>query len=213
MVEDDGILKPFSAPIHAVARHRVGVDGDGVSTLVTFYECPLSCKYCLNPSTLGKIPNDCYMTPRELYDKVEIDDLYFRVTGGGVTFGGGEPCLRSHFIRKFSRLCNGKWKLRVETSLNVPLRNIKDLIFYVDLFIVDVKTCDESIYKRYTGRDNKQVVENLEFLSKCGFFDKVCIRLPLIEGYVDEETRRKSMEYLQSMGFERFDLFTYKTRR
>lgn len=153
------------------------------------------------------------MSSNDLYDKISIDDIYFRVTGGGVTFGGGEPCLRYPFIRNFSQLCNGKWKLRVETSLNVPLVNIKELASCVDLFIVDVKTCDKTIYEQYTGHDNKHVVDNLEFLAKNGFYDKVCIRLPLIEGYVNHKTRQESLEYLQNMGFYRFDLFSYKTKR
>lgn len=31
-----------------ISRHRIGIDGNGVTTLVTFMECPFKCKYCLN---------------------------------------------------------------------------------------------------------------------------------------------------------------------
>ena len=30
-----------------IARHRMAVDGEGVTTLVAFHGCPLRCKYCL----------------------------------------------------------------------------------------------------------------------------------------------------------------------
>src|SRR5574344_2221516 len=76
-----------------LSRHRIGVDGAGVTTLVAFHGCPLSCKYCLNPQALSPKRVWKRFTPEELFHKVKKDDLYFRATGGGVTFGGGEPLL------------------------------------------------------------------------------------------------------------------------
>ena len=37
-------------PILGVNRHRLLIDGEGVTTLVAFHGCPLHCKYCLNLS-------------------------------------------------------------------------------------------------------------------------------------------------------------------
>lgn len=31
--------------IMGINRHRMGTDGKGISTLITFYGCPLNCKY------------------------------------------------------------------------------------------------------------------------------------------------------------------------
>lgn len=36
------------APILGFGRHRIGIDGKGVTTLVAFYGCTLHCLYCLN---------------------------------------------------------------------------------------------------------------------------------------------------------------------
>ena len=33
------------------------------------------------------------MDVQEILEEVMVDDLYFKATGGGVTFGGGEPLL------------------------------------------------------------------------------------------------------------------------
>ena len=41
------------AKIIGSARHRLSTDGDGVTTLVAFHGCPLRCRYCLNPQSLG----------------------------------------------------------------------------------------------------------------------------------------------------------------
>ncbi len=199
------------APIHAISRLRPGTDGNGITTLVTFYGCPLRCKYCLNADTLGAIPQGHEMTPEELYERVRKDDLYFRATGGGITFGGGEPCLRSEFIREFARLNRNGWKIRVETSLNVPLEHVQALIPIVDQWIVDIKSWDWFTYLAYTGQDNYRVKGNMNHFALKEIQDKVVVRLPLIESYNDDEDRKDSMSYLQAMGFTHFDLFTYKT--
>lgn len=34
--------------ILAIDRLRMGMDGEGVTTLVALYGCPLKCKYCIN---------------------------------------------------------------------------------------------------------------------------------------------------------------------
>ena len=39
--------KAYASPIFGISRHRMGVDGKGVTTLVTFMGCPLKCRYCL----------------------------------------------------------------------------------------------------------------------------------------------------------------------
>ena len=42
--------KAIIQPVMGVSRLYMGTDGEGVTTLVTFYGCPLRCKYCINPS-------------------------------------------------------------------------------------------------------------------------------------------------------------------
>lgn len=94
--EEDGI------PVIGVSRHRIGIDGKGVTTLVAFHGCPLHCKYCLNPEALDSDESMARYKPETLLEKVRIDDLYFRTTGGGICFGGGEPLLQVDFIIRFN---------------------------------------------------------------------------------------------------------------
>ena len=86
-------------PLLALSRLRMQTDGVGVTTLVAGAGCPLRCKWCINKKLLamGKPER---VTPRQLYEKVRCDDLYFRATGGGVTFGGGEPLLHAAFLKR-----------------------------------------------------------------------------------------------------------------
>ena len=46
-------MEPLRAKVIGVVRHRLLTDGDGVTTLVAFHNCPLRCKYCLNPQAFG----------------------------------------------------------------------------------------------------------------------------------------------------------------
>ncbi|AEA20364.1 radical SAM protein [Prevotella denticola] len=199
----------ITAPFIAVNRHRLATDGEGVTTLVAFHGCPLRCRYCLNPQCLQVDGVWRRLTPGELYSEVEIDDLYFIATGGGICFGGGEPLLYPDFIRTFSRLMNPEWKLTVETSLNVPLENIKTIAALVQMWYIDIKDFSPTIYNAYTGKDNTQVIRNLVWLAANGYADKIILRLPLILDYNTEEDRLLSQQRLEALGFAHFDKFTY----
>lgn len=192
-----------------IERHRLQTDGEGVSTLVAFHGCPLRCRYCLNPQSRDKGRRwkryDCNV----LYDEVKVDALYFLATGGGVTFGGGEPCLQSEFIRQFREVCGREWLLTVETSLNVEREHVERLLTVVDRFIIDVKDMNPVIYKRYTGRNNEAVVRNLRLLVERGRVENMLVRVPFIHGYNTDSDRVESCRRLEMMGIKHFDLFTY----
>ena len=202
----------ITAPFIAINRHRLTTDGEGVTTLVGFHGCPLHCQYCLNAQCLQADGVWCRLTPGELYSEVEIDDLYFVATGGGICFGGGEPLLRSDFIKAFAEIMNPEWKLTIETSLNVPLENVKAIASLVQMWYVDIKDMNPDIYKAYGCKENKQVISNLQWLAANGYADKVIIRLPLIPEYNTDEERQRSQQQLEEMGFTNFDKFNYIVR-
>lgn len=206
-------VQEHSAPIIGINRHRLQTDGEGVSTLVAFHGCPLRCRCCLNPQSLENGEDCRLIDSRTLYEEMKIDALYFLATRGGVTFGGGEPCLRSKFIRHFRELCGKDWLLTVETSLNVPQEHIERLLPVIDRYIVDIKDMNADIYQRYTGKNNEAVLHNLRLLTDSGRQDSITVRIPLIPGYNTEEDRKKSVHQLEAIGLSRFDLFTYKTSK
>lgn len=197
--------------IFGISRLRMETDGEGVTTLVTLHGCPLRCKYCLNPQGLDDSTQLFLLTTRELYEKVKVDKLYFLATGGGVTFGGGEPLLYSGFISEFSRLLPDV-RINIETSLNVEWDNIASVSDCVDHYYIDVKDTDPEIYKRYTGKDNFKVLDNLKRLIDTVGSEKITVRLPLIPNYNSEESRRKSRELLSGIGITNFDEFTYRIK-
>lgn len=199
--------------IIGIARHRLTTDGDGVTTLVAFHGCPLRCHYCLNPQSLGDGSRFREYSPEELYAETRIDELYFMATNGGVTFGGGEPCLRPRFIREFRELCGPEWQLNLETSLNVPAANIEALLPLINTLIIDIKDMNPDIYRRYTGESNDLVLDNLRLLAAAGRQHDCIVRIPLIPGYNTDSDREASRKALEALGFSRFDLFTYQIRK
>lgn len=201
------------ARIIGIARHLLSTDGDGVSTLVAFHGCSLHCRYCLNPQSLGDGGRFREYTPESLYREVRIDELYFLATNGGVTFGGGEPCLRPDFIRRFRELCGDSWHINLETSLNVPADNIASLLPVVNTLIIDIKDLNPEIYRNYTGQDNSLVLSNLRLIADSGRQNDCIIRIPLIPEFNTNADRDASRVALEQLGFTRFDLFTYQIRK
>ena len=200
------------APILGVERLRIETDGDGITTLVGFYKCPLRCKYCLNQKCHEKPRIYNYLAAEQVYMKVSIDNIYFQSSGGGITFGGGEPLLYPEYIIDFKKYSNPGWRINIETSLNVKLDNLKKLIPIVNLFIVDIKDMNPTIYKEYTGVTNKLLVKKMEYISTLGLQNRVLIRIPLIKGFNSTEDQKNSEVYLRKLGYTNFDRFEYKTK-
>ena len=189
----------------------MGIDGEGVTTLVAGAGCPLRCRWCLNKRVLAeKTPE--WVTPEELFERTRIDNLYFQATGGGLCFGGGESLLHAGFIAAFRALTGGAWKLSAETSLHVSETALQTALTCVDEFIVDIKSMDADIYRSYTGGDNGLVLRNLQTLAHAVPPENVKIRVPLIPQYNDETDQQKSEALLRQLGFTGIELFEYVVR-
>lgn len=199
----------MKVPFFAISRHRLAVDGAGVTTLVCFHGCPLRCKYCINQQCWTADGIWRTMDEAELLQETMVDDLYFKATGGGICFCGGEPLLYSDFIDAFCRLRPQEWNIYMETSLHVPLHHLEQVAPWVHHYYIDVKDMNADVYQRYTGGDNHQVVENLRWLVRQQRQHQVTIRLPLIKGYNTDSHRESSQQQLEEMGFHDFDRFDY----
>lgn len=196
------------AEIMGINRHRMGTDGKGISTLITFYGCPLNCKYCLNPQCKSESTPCTYIEPNDLVNLLMVDDIYFKSTGGGIVFGGGEPLLNAEYIKEVCDLVPTKWKIRIETSLNVKWDKIELLLPYIDQWIIDIKDSNTEIYKNYTSVDNLKVYDNVLRLSHKTGKEKLLIRIPKIPNYNTEKNIQESVKLYSNLG--NIDIFNYK---
>ena len=195
-------------PLLSLVRLRMGTDGSGVTTLVAGAGCHLHCHWCINARLLAEAPAEM-VTSETLLDRVKIDDLYFRATGGGICFGGGESLLHTDLIRRFREIAPAEWRITVETSLAVPAENVLHAVDAVDTFIVDGKDMDPGIYHRYTDGNSTLMTENLRCLLQKAGPDRILVRVPLIPQYNTAEDQARSAELLRKMGVKRLDLFSY----
>lgn len=198
-------------PLLSLSRLRMGIDGAGVTTLIAGAGCPLHCRWCINERVLREAA-PVSVTAEELISRLEIDDLYFRATGGGVCFGGGESLLHAAFIRAFREAAPREWRIYAETSLHVDEALLRLSFGVVDEYIVDCKDMDREIYRSYTGGDGARMEENLRLLLETVGPDRVLVRVPLIPGYNSPEDQQRSTEALMRMGVRRIDRFPYVIR-
>lgn len=183
--------------IYNISRMRMGTDGKGLTTLIAFGGCNLDCKYCLNANCHKTELIHSYTT-EDIEQVLENDALYFLNSGGGVVFGGGEPLLQARFIHLLCTNIKIPYAKRIETALNVPWENIEEIIDDIDTWVVDIKDINNDIYKRYAGRDNISVLENLDRLVKAVGNKKIVIKVPYIPEYNTREDMEKSARYIYS---------------
>lgn len=203
--------------ILVVERHRMNTDGKGVTTLVVLSDCPLKCEYCINKRLLDEVKVD-ELSPKELLDILMIDYCYFFATGGGVTFGGGEPLLQSKAIADFVKMLPIGIRFNIETSLNVPIENILDIIDDKKVMerlgelYIDIKSLIPEIYKEYTKLNINRLVDSLNKIIEKGIQHKCKIRIPNIKNYTTVSDIKYSIKRIRDMGFDNIDTFDYIVR-
>lgn len=182
--------------VMTVSRLRMGTDGNGVRTLMAFHGCPLNCKYCINRHCHNEEMPRAHFEPEELMQILSQDEPYYFMTGGGVTFGGGEPLLQAEFIHEVCQKMNKKWHCIIETSLYADWSQIELLIGDIDYWYVDIKDVNNEIYQAYTGKSNNKVLNNLKKLVNQVGAEKICVRIPHIPKFNTKEDRAKSKDYV-----------------
>jgi len=128
----------------------------------------------------------------EIYgEKMSVNDVLLEVlkdkefylnSKGGVTLSGGEPLLHIQFIKELLiRLKENNIHVCIETSGYVKWENIEIIIPYVDIFLYDIKESNDLLHKKYTGKSNKLILDNLYKLNEYNV--DIILRCPIILGY------------------------------
>jgi pyruvate formate lyase activating enzyme len=147
----------------------------------------------------------------ELLDEL-IRDVDFYTDGGGVTFSGGECLMQSDFVTEVQKKLYKKGiHTVIDTSGCVPWENISPTLPYTDIYLYDVKIADSKLHKRYTGRTNSLILENLRRLDSAGA--RIWIRTPIIPDVNDSEEEMTAIKDIISTLYnvERVTLMPYHT--
>ena len=148
----------------------------------------LSCGKCAKSCVSGarKFCGSEY-TAEELFNEIIEDEVFYKNSGGGVTFSGGEPMLQVDFIIEVAKLCKSRGiSVAVDTAGDVSFDSFSKLLPYVNVILFDVKCITEDLHVQGTGRSNERILNNLTKLSSLGGFD-IIIRTPIIPEFNDDE--------------------------
>ena len=190
--------KQYYARIHSIESFGT-VDGPGIRFVLFLQGCHLQCKYCHNRDTWdlkGGEPKSL----DDIFEKIKRYKNYMMLSGGGVTVTGGEPLLQVKFlIELFKKLKEEGIHTCIDTSGIVAITDdIKELLKYTDLVLLDIKHIDDEKCKKLVGVSNKRELEFAQYLSDNNI--KIWIRQVLVPGYTDdEEDLKKLKKFIKSL--------------
>ena len=159
-------------------------DGAGVRTVIFLPGCPLRCKWCANPESWelsGKFAGyHQKISVSEVVRRVERDAVFFRYSGGGVTFSGGEPTVQTDFLRALTREFSIRGiSMWLETCGYFDFDDVKDILSQMEHIYYDIKCIDGELHKELTGRDNALILKNAALLYALEI--PVTVRVPVIK--------------------------------
>jgi pyruvate formate lyase activating enzyme len=132
------------------------------------------------------------ISSQELVEIIALDLPFYRNSGGGVTFSGGEPLMQPSFLLDVLKKCK---VLEIHTAIETcgwaDQKALQQVLPYTDLFLFDLKIIDTSLHLSFTGKPVEPVLENLSFLAS--FNAKIIIRFPLIPGITDTPQNLKDV--------------------
>ena len=132
------------------------------------------------------------VTSDEVTTEVLNDKPFYENSGGGVTLSGGEPLAQYDFsLELLKKAKENGIHTAIETCGYAEKSKILEIAKYVDLFLFDCKETDPELHKKYTGVDNKVILENLKALSDTG--SKIILRCPIIPGFNDRAEHFKGI--------------------
>ena len=147
----------------------------------------------------------------DLLQEIEKERSIMEHGKGGVTISGGEPLMHPEFTLNLLRILGEKGFHRaLDTTLFAPREVVAKMAPECEVFLIDLKSMDSEIHKKFTGVSNEVILENIKFISSLNH--PYYIRIPLISGVnADEINRESTSRFLSSLDRlpERVDLLSY----
>lgn len=195
-------------------------DGPGIRTIVFFKGCFLRCRWCCNPegqefgiqemTMNGKtktVGQD--VTVEEVLDIVEKDRVYYGRSGGGLTLSGGECLGQIDFARDLLRGAKERGiNTAIESTGFADWEKIKELIPYLDVYLMDIKHMNSIKHKEFTSQPNELILENAKKIAQN--FNKLIIRTPVIPTFnATVGEIREIAKYAKSIGVNEMHILPY----
>lgn len=140
--------------------------------------CGLCVKVCPTGSRKRLVHN---YSCEQIVEIIEKQRIFYKFSGGGVTFSGGEATLQEDILRKLAyTLYDMGIDLAIETSGYFDFDGIKDILEKQSQIFIDIKHMDSDMHRAYTGLGNEKILENISRLAELKV--PVIVRIPVIDG-------------------------------
>ncbi len=118
---------------------------------------------------------------KELVKICMQDRIFYENSGGGVTLSGGEVMTmdQDYVLKIVKELDYEGIPLNIDTCGEAPYEFFEQLLPYVDTWLYDIKVPNPEKHRKYTGRDNGRILDNLKKISDAGA--KIYIRIPVVK--------------------------------
>ncbi len=137
------------------------------------------------------------MSAAQVMAEIMKDLAFYEESGGGVTFGGGEPLYQPEFLLALLKASKEEeLHTAVDTSGLAAPETIRRVAALTDLFLYDLKHMDEIRHLALVGTPNQLILDNLRLLNGLG--RRVVVRVPFIPGVNDGEENLDRMGRLLS---------------
>ena len=151
------------------------------------------------------------ITPGELTRIIALDIPFYRNSGGGVTFSGGEPLMQPAFLYEVLSRCK---ELGIHTAVETCGWASRDVLQKIlpltGLFLYDLKIIDPLLHLQHTGKPVEPVLSNLAFLATQT--TDIVIRLPLVPGITDTAANIEAIcDVMSESGLKRISIEPYHT--
>jgi glycyl-radical enzyme activating protein family len=155
----------------------------------------------------------------EIMNTVLKDTDFYKASGGGVTFSGGEPMLALPLLKELLARCKQHdLHTAVDTAGNVGFDSYLEIIPYTDLFLIDLKIWNDEKHRLYTEASNKLIKENIRRISDEN--KSIIIRIPIV-GSVNDDFNElgniaeflksiKKIELVQLLPYHQYGIGKYK---
>jgi pyruvate formate lyase activating enzyme len=152
------------------------------------------------------------MSVREVMDILKKDETIYRHSNGGITISGGEALVQHEFAAELLKACQIiGWHTAMETTGFTSSETALNEVFaYLDLVLMDVKSCDDEIHRKYTGVSNTLIQQNA---GKISASTKTVVRVPTIPGVnADEKSISNICDFAATLtGVDTIHLLPYHT--
>jgi pyruvate formate lyase activating enzyme len=175
-----------------------------------------ACVPCDTFDCVGACPGTALRKVGRVWEALDVvaevarDLDFFRNSGGGVTFSGGEPLAQPEFLLAMLRACREQGiSTALETCGHASPEDLEAVAPWVDLFLFDLKVMDPARHEALTGRDNGVILRNLAWLAARDP-DRVVVRHAVIPGLTDDAANHAAIaDFMTAHGLARLDLEPY----